>query len=523
MALSVRSVSLTTFTVLSVLATAQARNLGPVNLISESRLRAHLEFVAHDLMEGRDTPSRGLDITANYLATQLKLWGAKPGGDNGTFFQSFYLSRQSLDQGETSMQVDGTKLVVGEGFYPRGAASGQVSGQVVEITSGYLNEKLGKDPYAGKDVTGKIVMTDGALPEGVGFRDATPANGWLRPDAAAKAKGAIGLIYVNQRATADGWKRQLSRATQAGQYNMESGTPAAGLPAVEVMPDVAAQIVGLSAGNRAEPGAVSFKVTYKQDRVKTQNVVAIVPGSDPKMANEYVALGAHYDHVGIGRPDAQGDGIYNGADDDGSGTVAILEVAHAMLTGERPKRSAIFVWHAGEEKGLWGSEYFTSHPTVPLKDIVIQVNIDMIGRSRPVGDNTPANARLTGEDEIYLVGPKIVSTDIENMCNQVNNSYLKLKFNAFHDDLDNPSRIYFRSDHANYIAKGVPAVFFFDGEHVDYHRPSDHADRIDYRKMARTTQTIVAVTFAFANDPGRPRINGPILKMPGFGGGGQFN
>ena len=154
---------------------------------------------------------------------------------------------------------------------------------------------------------------------------------------------------------------------------------------------------------------ISFNSAIKIDMVPTQNVVAVWEGSDPVLKNEYVAIGAHYDHVGIGNP-VNGDSIYNGADDDGSGTTGILSIAGAFANGKiKPKRSILFVWHCGEEKGLWGSQYFTDYPTIPLDKVITQLNIDMIGRSKKEGDTNPKNKELSGPNEIYVIGSKMMS------------------------------------------------------------------------------------------------------------------
>src|SRR6185295_1411757 len=189
----------------------------------------------------------------------------------------------------------------------------------------------------------------------------------------------------------------------------------------------------------------SITVKVKSDHASTQNVVGVFEGSDPVLKNEYVALGAHYDHVGIGVP-VKGDAIYNGADDDGSGTTALLAMAEALAKARtRPKRSVLFVWHAGEEKGLWGSRYFTTYPTLPLEQIVTQINIDMIGRSKKEGDTNVRNAELSGPNEIYVIGSKMMSTELGELTEKVNKDYLNIAFNYRYDDPTDPNRFFFRS------------------------------------------------------------------------------
>jgi Zn-dependent M28 family amino/carboxypeptidase len=251
----------------------------------------------------------------------------------------------------------------------------------------------------------------------------------------------------------------------------------------------------------------SFTVAAKVDTILTQNVVGVIEGGDPVLKNEHVAIGAHYDHVGM-RTTGDGDRIFNGADDDGSGTVATLAIAEALAKSpQRPKRSIIFVWHAGEEKGLWGSQYFTDNPPVPINQIIAQLNIDMIGRSKKEGDTKSVNANLTGPNEIYVIGSKMMSTELGELSEGVNNSFLKLAFNYKYDAPNDPERFFYRSDHYNYAKKGVPIIFYFSGVHEDYHRPSDHADKIDYEKMEKVTRTIFATMWKLANAPSRPKVD----------------
>jgi Zn-dependent M28 family amino/carboxypeptidase len=243
----------------------------------------------------------------------------------------------------------------------------------------------------------------------------------------------------------------------------------------------------------------------------TQNVVGVLEGKDSKLRKEYVALGAHYDHVGAdgvtGCRPTPTDSICNGADDDGSGTTALLAMAEAFSKGPRPRRSILFVWHTGEEKGLWGSEYFTRYPTVPLGQVVAQLNIDMIGRSKKEGDTNPLNRMLTGPHEIYVIGSRMMSTQLGELNEAVNREYLGLKYNYHYDEPNDPERLFYRSDHFNYAKHGVPIVFFFDGVHEDYHRPGDSPDKIDYRKMQAITRTVFVLASELANAPARPVVD----------------
>ena len=185
-------------------------------------------------------------------------------------------------------------------------------------------------------------------------------------------------------------------------------------------------------------------------------------------------------------------------------------MAEAFAKGPRPKRSILFVWHAGEEKGLWGSEYFTTFPTVPLKQVVAQLNIDMIGRSKRAGDTNPANAMLTGPEEIYVIGSRMMSDELAAKSVSVNDAYLNIRYNYHYDEPNDPERLFYRSDHCNYARKGIPIIFFFDGVHEDYHRPGDSPDKIDYMKMQKIARTVFILASELANAPARPVVDKQI-------------
>lgn len=170
------------------------------------------------------------------------------------------------------------------------------------------------------------------------------------------------------------------------------------------------------------------------------------------------------------------------------------------------------MWHAGEEKGLWGSRYFTNYPTVPLDKIVAQLNIDMIGRSKKAGDTNPKNRELTGPNEVYVIGSKMMSSELGELSETVNKSYLNLAFNYQYDDPKDPNRFFFRSDHYNYAVKGIPIIFYFDGVHEDYHQPGDSPDKIDYQKMEKVARTVYMTLWEIADRPMRLKVD---KKLPG--------
>lgn len=516
-----------------------APTLDAAKRITAAQLREQLTFVASDAMEGRNTPSPGLDATADYLAAHLKRLGLKPAGDAGSYFQRIALGRDRIDQTRTTFELDARPLKFGDDFLTARAA-GATEGGLVYAGHGWVFKSKGIDAYKGLDVRDKIVVVSGTnLPKGVTRRDlsATKAGeDWETPDAYAQRNGARGIIRIPDTRNLERWWRTMRNRADGGAFRPlrlaadaddDDGDARNNAPPLPTAYASAALLDALFAGEAltgadalkaaqaGEPAAgfalspqkrVKFSVALAPEEASTQNVVAVLEGSDRALKSEYVAVGAHYDHVGRGVA-VNGDNLYNGADDDGSGTVAVLSMAEAFVRGPRPRRSVLFVWHAGEEHGLWGSDYFTRFPTVPVGQIVAQLNIDMIGRSKQPGDASAANRHLSGPDEIYVIGSKMMSTELGDLSERVNRAYLGLSFNYRYDDTDDPERLFFRSDHFNYARRGVPIIFYFDGVHEDYHKPSDTVDKIDFRKLERVTRTIFVTASEIANAPARPRVD----------------
>ena len=507
-----------------------------VDTISANQIKDYLTFIASDEMEGRDTPSRGLDTTAKFLALNLARWGFKPAGDAGSFLQRIDLRRDRADNGQTKVEINGRTLTAGTDYLPAGG-SGNVSGQIVFAGSGWFLKSKEIDAYKGIDPSGKIAVvfgTPNAPPRGVSRADfGKQGEEFMNPNDYARSKGVVGLIYVPDFQYLANWQRNRQRIMERGstvvaKFQTQSTSP---LPSIVISPETAnslfageqqsaAGIFNASYGNDSavlpapflmnQSKKITMSVASNTEIVPTQNVVAVWEGSDPVLKDEYVALGAHYDHVGMCAPIGN-DTICNGADDDGSGTTALLSMAEALAKAPtRPKRSVLFVWHCGEEKGLWGSRYFTEFPTVPLNQIVAQINIDMIGRSKKDGDTNPRNASLTGPDSVYLIGSTMMSTELGELVNAVNKSFLNLTFDTRYDDPKDPQRFFYRSDHYNYARKGIPIIFFFDGVHEDYHRAGYSADKIDYQKMEKITRTIYMTLWEIANRPARLKVDKPL-------------
>jgi hypothetical protein len=349
-----------------------------IDTISATQMRDYLSFIASDEMEGRDTPSRGLDLTAKFLATNLARWGFKPGGDNDSFFQKISLRRDAIDKELTHVTLNSQTLSLGDDYIPAGRG-GDGSGSLVFAGNGWFVKTKGVDPYKDIDATGKIAVVF-TPPDG--FRavfsptDFSGKRGedWIDPSENARKHGAVGIILVPGFQFLANWDRNRQRMTERGATTVEKFNPptSESLPTIIASPrltnllfqgekqnatslfDAAATGTLPASFELSAEKKVGMKVVGKKDPIWTQNVVAVFEGSDPVLKDEYVAVGAHYDHVGIGAP-VNGDSIYNGADDDGSGTTALLAMAEALAKAPiRPKRSVVFYLARGRGERIVG-------------------------------------------------------------------------------------------------------------------------------------------------------------------------
>ena len=504
--------------------------------VTAAQLKDYLYFVASDEMEGRDTPSRGLDTTAKFIGMNLSRWGFKPAGDNGTFYQKIALKKDAIDSAGTSVEVGGQKFSYGDDIVRvSGNSTAAMSAPIVYAGDGWMIKSKGLDPYKNIDVKGKLiaVYSDGpssgrnivALPQGVTQADLTGERGkdWADVTTYARANGAAGVLVLPSKFLSDNWG-MVSQMFGRSRMVVEKLAPAvpaqaAGAPSVFIASQKLAAAIFAGEANNPMTGSktsfdlsadkkFNFTIATKTETAWTQNVVALWEGSDPTLKSEMVAIGAHYDHVGI-NPNAPGpDKIFNGADDDGSGTVAVLSIAEALAKSpKRPKRSILFVWHCGEEKGLWGSDYFNKFPTVDIKKVVAQLNIDMIGRSRKADDTNPKNKELSGENTIYVIGADMMSSTLGSVVKGTNAGYLNMTYDFRYDDPKDPNRFFFRSDHFNYAVNGIPIAFWFDGVHEDYHQAGDHADKIDYVRMEKITRTIFLTMWELGELKDRPKVD----------------
>jgi hypothetical protein len=517
---------------LGLTASAQAVNLPlpsaeATNSINSVDLKKHLSFLASDELGGRYTFSKGNLIAARYLAAQLESYGYRGAGRDGSFFQKVPLAYRSVDLPKSLLGLNteaGKKeFKYGEDFVAANPMDTSIKGDLVFVGAGIVSDKPARNDYEGLNVKGKIVVAVNAEAKALvaaGIAD----DG--RVEQAALDRGALGMIFISPndywnylRTTVSGEQLSLPpRPTPSGKLfpvvhagpNLVKALAAAlNRPASALMVFDGKPMKGAALNTAAE---LKTKVNLKESP-PAQNVVALLEGADATLKAEYLAVSAHYDHLDVG-----GDGqVYNGADDDGSGTSAVLEIAQAFAV-ERPKRSILIVFHTGEELGLFGSEFNTDYePVVPLNQIVANLNIDMIGRSRPEGDNDARDKELTDKNSIYIIGSDKISREFHKLNEQTNSETQKLRFDYLYNDENHPQRFYYRSDHYNYGKHGIPIIFYFTGVHRDYHQTTDDVEKIDFVKMERINRMIFAFGWRIANLDHRPA---PDKKPAANGSGG---
>ena len=466
-----------------------------VQTITPSDVYARIEFLASDAMRGRDTPSPELEIVANYLVSQYKQMGFAPGGEGGTFYQWWPFPLRRLSASEASLEFAGTggstRLALGRDFFSAGGTAAAIH------SAGLVYAGRGADALLAEGtMRDRVVVV--AIP-GASSRDWRLERTRLRNG--ARRAGASAIVYVLDAPwTAD----SIARYAQTAQNPARTLGGELAYPQFFLGRDAARRVFqagGLSLDDQLAAGetmtqpvalsgvAVNAGLPVQTlDAGRAPNVIAILPGSDPALRDEYVVLSAHMDHIGVGRA-VDGDSINNGADDDASGTSGLLEVAQAMAQlGVRPRRSVVFLHVSGEEKGLLGSEWYSDHPTLPLERIVANVNVDMIARN--------------AADSVVVIG-KDYST-LGDVANRLDAEHPELNL-TLADDIWPEQRFFFRSDHFNFARKEVPSIFFFSGVHEDYHRPSDEVEKIDADKAARISRMVFYLVYEIANDPQRPR------------------
>ena len=474
--------------------------------ITPEDLSNHLHILAADSMEGRETGKLGQQKAAAYIAEHFENVGLKP--VNGSYMQEVPL---------TMSQFKGGLFSIGEGQYVYkndwvpypGIEVSDVEGPAV--FAGYGIQDEGWDDYAGLDVQGKLVIMLAGEPgnekKGYTLTGTKEPSAWSSMRNAkreiADSLGASAVIVVTEEyATLKSrFLPWLTRERMRLDVDREGeGTD---VPTLLMAPDALLSMTGwksLDVARKKWPkrkldntdwDTCKLALARMNDRVIAHNVWGMIPGSDSTLADEIVVLTSHYDHVGI---DKTGD-VFNGADDDGSGTVSLLENTEAWMqatqAGEGPRRTVLFIAFVGEEKGLLGSEWYSNHPAWPLEQHVCDLNMDMIGR---VDEAHPDDDRY-----IYLIGSDKLSTELHDISEAVNSEHIGIALDYTFNAPDDPNRFYYRSDHYNFAKHDIPVIFYFSGVHEDYHGVGDTPDKILYPKMAEIGQLVFLTSWEVAN------------------------
>jgi hypothetical protein len=504
-----KSISLLWLVMLSTFVIAQTNPEKYAAIITAADLKKHLSIVAGQEMEGRETGTYGQKKAAAYIETYFKSLNLLP-GNAGSYQQIFPLMEDSLIS--SSIKVDKKAYSFGKDYlmYARANKTRDIQAGSI-IFAGYgINDSLYND-YDQLDVNGAIVVIATGLPRLKNNLTTTPAPvlyGWTltRKVKEAYSKGASGVFVISRgMVTIDSNTASAQRLTglylprqseEGGGYNyafishaMFSGIFKNNAKALLAAVDSSRNFSANDHILRKEKIEFNYaSATYEKGN--SSNVIAVLEGSDKK--DEYVFLTAHYDHLGTKK-----DVIYFGADDDGSGTVSVLEMATAFAKakadGNGPRRTIVFMTVSGEEEGLWGSEYYTDHPLFPLDKVSVDLNTDMVGRI------DPKRTQADSMNYVYVIGDDKLSSDLKPISEMINNKYSHLELDYKYNDPKDQERIYYRSDHYNFARKGVPIIFYFNGTHADYHRPTDTVDKINFDLMEKRDRFIFYTAWEMAN------------------------
>ena len=486
--------------VLPISAAAQQVDLdAAARTITEADYARRVGVIAHDSMQGRDTPSLGLEKTATWIASEFRRFGLRGGAADGSFIQRYPLRSIAVDRDRSGLGGGSRRLEFERDLAPLTGTvdGGQARGALVVI-SGRGDPARALADNAVRDQHAVLVLAPNAEVDQEVFRLLS----------SIRNAGAASVFVTNPVGDA-AWAANAARALRPDVARGWGTSGPSALPFRPILEIRTRSLIELVQGRGIDVPALQARATgaMRVDRVSdlnltlTQrmgeqaitapNVVGILEGSDPVLKDEYVIFSGHMDHVGIGTPDANGDSIFNGADDDASGTVAVVEIAEAMAAlSTPPRRSTLFLLVSGEEKGLWGSEYYSDNPTVPVEGMVADFNTDMVGRNWP--------------DTIVAIGKE--HSDLGQTLERVNAAHPELRMTAI-DDLWPEQSFYTRSDHYNFARRGVPILFFFNGTHADYHGLDDEPDRIDAEKAARIARLVFYLGAEVANARERPTWN----------------
>jgi len=529
--------------------TAPSPIVGTSPEITAADLEKRLFLIADDSMMGRETGSLGAYKATDYIAAEFRRMGLEPAGENGTYFQTVPFWRAAVDPAST-MQVAGQTLRVGSDFMPASVfARGRLLSDAVAILGGSMSDTSAW--ISAEQAAGKIVVID--VPPGMSMRGLAFMTPRWR-DALAVAP------VVLEQVGAEG----IARLRQGRPIPDTTRNPRL-VPVLWVSRDAATALLGgnpatLTPGTTGQPIRGHFDIPRSPVDYPARNVVAVLRGSDPAVRGQYLALTAHNDHVGFDRspvdhdslrafnrvvrpmgadsppraptPDEARqiraildslrrvhpprlDSIRNGADDDGSGTVSILEIAEKLASGSnRPRRSILFVSHTGEEAGLLGSRWFSDHPTVPRDSIVGEIDQDMVGRGTP-SDFPKGGTGAGTPDYLEVIGAKRLSREFGEMLESASaRQPVPFKFDYTYDQPGHPLQYYCRADHYSYARYGIPSVAMSRGEHMDYHQVTDEPQYISYPDLERVSRMVYDAAIAIGNAPTRPKLDAPKQTDP---------
>jgi hypothetical protein len=483
------------FTALFLAAAISSQAQDPVarqygDKISQESLKSNLTILASDALEGRETGKRGQKMAAAFIKSYFEELGLS-GPVSGDYFQpvNLYTSKPKdiyLKAGDT--KFENFKDIV---FYGSSVTDGEVALPLVFVGQGRPED------FEQVNVEGKGVVVYVKTVEN--FR---------APVALAREKKAKAVLLYSDNAEAFNQlmgQFQSYMANGVLSLNKPANTGTAGV--FFMAPHVAPKLLNISsekllkaanaeskkkALGKLKPVTIQHRVEMENSVLKTENVLGYLEGSDKK--DELLVITAHYDHIGV-KPSGEGDRINNGADDDGSGTVAVLELAKAFAQakkeGKGPRRSILFMTVTGEEKGLLGSDYYTQHPVFPLDKTVVDLNIDMVGRRDPQHKDS--------QPYVYVIGSDKLSSELHSLSESINKSTTNLVFDYTYNDQNHPERLYYRSDHWNFAKNNIPIIFYFDGIHEDYHLPSDEVSKIEFDLLQKRTQVVFYTAWEIAN------------------------
>ena len=473
------------FLVVLAVAAIGAAPQDPIDRIREADLKHDLFALAGDAMRGREGGTLDEMTASAWVAERAREAGLQPAGDNGTYFQFFPLERLRVSAGST-VTIDGQPLVLGRDVVPDSVVAGSVDAPVTVATGVNLEGMALKDR----------VLVVRYVPE-----PNAPGNAlrlWLRDvQRSSSAAAPTAIVAIVPDNAAEQWQR-VAISFPRGTYGLDPDGTGGVRAAPRTMPLLYVRESALTAPVRND-ARFSASIIAENFTYPSVNVIARVPGRDRRLAGEYVLFSAHQDHDGERYP-VNGDSIWNGADDNATTSVALLAIGRAMAA-KPGRRSALFVWHGSEERGLMGSRWYVRHPTVPLKSIVAVLNGDMIGR------NDPHTAALLG-----AVGPHRNSPELVDIALAANDAVAKFVVDSSWDDPQHREGWYYRSDHLPYARAGIPALFFTTLLHADYHTPFDNPDRIDTAKLTKMTRWMYATGRAVAEADKAPALD-PAFKL----------